>query len=66
MNDSEIKMTLSIAILTAKIKALKAALNEEQIIIYNESMAASKAKFLSLHENISPELRTLVDQSFLE
>ena len=49
---------------SAKIKALKQTLNDEQLKIYNQSLAESKEKILKLHESLSPELRKIVDEQF--
>ena len=48
----------------AKIKALKQTLNDEQLKIYNQSLAESTEKILKLHESLSPELRKIVDEQF--
>lgn len=53
---------LLMSLVAAKLKALKTALSEEQLKVYNQSLAESKEKILMLYPSLSPELRKIVEE----
>jgi hypothetical protein len=63
--DASIGLELSFTAIQAKLKALKAALNDKQLELYNESMQASKTAFCQRHPSMSLDLRKTLDELFV-
>ena len=58
------ELTLTIDVLYAKSKALKAALNPEQLKLYQDSIAESKAAILNFHGDSSKSLHKRLEKLF--
>lgn len=62
--DSTITIELVISAISAKIKAIRSTLTEEQKEAFDQSLKESKEFFLLKHPHLSEELRKLVDEQY--
>lgn len=58
------KLELLFAALSAKLSALKKALSDEQLEIYDAEIERIKQSFLESHSSLSPELLDYVEKLF--
>jgi hypothetical protein len=65
MKEKEIELNAQFSSMYAKLRALKKALNEEQLKIYSESIQTEKNNFLEKTQNLSEELREKIDTLFV-
>lgn len=64
-DEKEIELAAPFASIYAKLRALKKALNEEQLTIYSESIETEKKNFLEKNPNISEEMKRKIDLLFV-